>query len=401
MDNDREADRGGSGAGDGGHRRADAPSADAPNPIPGTVAAGDRTGRDPRWTIARRELASLRSEKTILLALVIQLFVAAFSSFLVVGLVSLYDPGAAAGYSVETAVAGDDTGDLALALERTDGMEPRRYPTRQAAADAFADGRVDAAMLATATERGTVEVRVLVPEGSVGTTLVVVRAREALRAFERLERDQRSASLSAETLALPPQAGSSPYFGFTYTVLVPLLLFLPVFIAGSVTVDSLTEELERGTLELLRVAPVTMTNIVEGKLLAAAGLAPVQAALWLALLSVNGTAIAPAPSALVTAAGVVGLLGLTAGLAALVTALGAALALTAPDRRAAQTVYSLGVLGLFGAAALSPANPANVAAKLAVGSADPASYLVVVAVLVAGGVAVWVARAGVARYGPA
>jgi len=372
----------------------------APNPIPGTVAAGDRAGRDPRWTIAKRELASLRSEKTILLALLIQLFVAAFSSFLVVGLVSLYDPGAAGGYSVETAIAGDDAGDLAAAVAGTDGMEARRYPTRGAAVDAFSEGRVDVALLSTATERDTLEVRVLVPDGNVGTTLVVVRAREALRAFERLERDQRSASLTAETLELPPRAGSSPYFGFTYTVLVPLLLFLPVFIAGSVTVDSLTEELERGTLELLRVAPVTMTDIVEGKLLAAAGLAPIQAALWLALLSFNGTAIAPSPSALGTVAGVAGLLGLTAGLAALVTALGAALALVAPDRRAAQTVYSLGVLGLFGAAALSPANPANVAAKLAVGSADPASFLAVAAVVVTGGVAVAVARVGVARYGP-
>ncbi|MFC7071444.1 ABC transporter permease [Halobaculum lipolyticum] len=369
--------------------------------MPGTVAASDRTGRDPRWTIAKRELASLRAEKTIVLALLIQLFVAAFSSFLVVGLVSLYDPGSAAGYSVETAVAGDDAGDLARAVGSTDGMAARLYGDRQAAADAFADGRVDAAMLATGTTDGRLEVRVLVPDSNVATTLVVVRAREALRAFERLERDQRSASLTAETLELPPGAGASPYFGFTYTVLVPLLLFLPVFIAGSVTVDSLTEELERGTLELLRVAPVTMTDIVEGKLLAAAGLAPVQAALWLGLLSLNGTAIAPGPGTLATVAGVLALLGLTAGLAALVTALGAALALTAPDRRAAQTVYSLGVLGLFGLAALSPANPANVAAKLAVGSPDPASYLAVVVVVALGTVAVAAARVGVTRYGPA
>lgn len=380
-------------------RQGDAP-ADAPSPVPGTVAAADRTGRDPRWTIAKRELASLRAEKTIVLALLIQLFVAAFSSFLVVGLVSLYDPGSAADYSVETAVAGDDAGDLLAAVGETDGMSGELYPTRQAAADAFADGEADAALLSTATERGTLEVRVLVPDGNVGTTLVVVRAREALRAFERLERSQREAHLTAETLRLPPRAGASPYFGFTYTVLIPLLLFLPVFIAGSVTVDSLTEEVERGTLELLRVAPVTTTDIVEGKLLAAAGLAPVQAALWLGLLSLNGTAIAPAPSTLATAAGVLALLGLTAGLAALVTATAAALALLSPDRRAAQTVYSLGVLGLFGAAALSPVNPANVAARLAVGNADPGTYLGVGAVVVLGAVAVAAARTGVARYGP-
>ncbi len=373
---------------------------DSPAPKPGTAAAerADRD-RDPRVVIAKRELASLRSEKTIVLALLIQLFVAAFSSFLVVGLVSLYDPGNAAGITVETAVAGDAADELAAAAESTDSMEPRLYETKQAAVDAFTAREVDAALLVTETPRHVLEVRVLVPDQGVASTLVVVQAREALRAFERAERADRAAHLTSTPLELPPRAGASPYFGFTYTVLVPLLLFLPVFIAGSVTVDSLTEEVERGTLELLRVAPVTLTDIVEGKLLAAAGLAPVQAALWLALLSLNGTAIAPASSAVGTAAGVVSLLGLTAGLAALVTALGAAVALVSPDRRAAQTVYSLGVLGLFGAAALSPVNPANVAAKLAVGSADASTYLAVAAVVALGVAGVAGARTAVRRYG--
>jgi len=48
-----------------------------------------------RAAIARRELGSLSREKTIVLALLIQLVIAAFSSFLVVGLASLYEPGAA------------------------------------------------------------------------------------------------------------------------------------------------------------------------------------------------------------------------------------------------------------------------------------------------------------------
>ncbi|WP_246310248.1 ABC transporter permease [Halorarum halophilum] len=349
-------------------------------------------------TIARRELASLRSEKTIVLALLIQLFVAAFSSFLVVGLVSLYDPGAGDGFTVETAVAGDDAEDLLAAVGEVDAMEGRLYPSTEAAADAFADRRVDAALLVTGTQQGRYEVRVLVPEGNVGTTVVVTQARQALRAFERAERGEREASLESRTLALPPRGDASPYFGFTYTVLVPLLLFLPVFIAGSVTVDSITEELDRGTLELLRVAPVTMTDIVEGKLLAAAGLAPLQAGLWLGLLAFNGTAIAPAGSAFETAIGVASLLALVAATAAVVASMGAALALLAPDRRSAQTVYSLGTLGLFGAAALSPVNPANVAARLAVGTVDAATFLAVGGLVVAGIVALAGARVAVGRY---
>ena len=56
-----------------------------------------------RLAIANRELVSLSTEKTIVLALLIQLFIAAFSSCLVVGLVSLYDPGGVDGFEgIET-----------------------------------------------------------------------------------------------------------------------------------------------------------------------------------------------------------------------------------------------------------------------------------------------------------
>lgn len=344
---------------------------------------------DARLTIAGREVRSLVDEKTILLAIAIQLFVAAFSSFLVVGLVSLYEPGTAgANVQVDAAVAGDDTADLRAALAETPGIRAVPVESRAAASDAFADGRVQAAILATRLSDGRTEVRVLVPDANVRTTVIVLQVRRALQTYERAERAERSESVTATTLQLPPRADGSPYFGFTYTVLVPLLLFLPVFIAGSITVDSLTEELDRGTMELLRVAPVSVTEIVEGKLLAAAGLAPVQAAAWMLLLGANGTRVANLPA----------LIAFVVGVAALFTSLGAALALVSPDRRAAQTIYSLAVLGVFGAAALTPANPANVAAKLAVGSAGPVEYAVALGAVGVGGVAVLAARRVVPQY---
>jgi ABC-type Na+ efflux pump permease subunit len=152
-------------------------------------------------------------------------------------------------------------------------------------------------------------------------------------------------------------------------VLVPLLLFLPVFISGSIAVDSLTEEIDRGTLELLRVSPVSFAGIVDGKLLAAAGLAPVQAALWIGLLRLNGTAVSH-PMLLVA---------LVTSLAVLVVSLALAIAVVAPDRRAAQLCYSVGVLLTFGGSTLLPINPTNAAARLAIDSADPASVATVAA----------------------
>jgi ABC-type Na+ efflux pump permease subunit len=343
---------------------------------------------DPRRTIAKRELATLRSEKTIVLALLIQLFIAAFSSFLVVGLVSLYDPGSVDGFQTEVAVTGDASDDLLRVVDEQPSLTGAAYASQTTARTAFERGEVDAVLLAD-RRAGRVFVSATVPDGNVRTTIIVVQLRDALSTFERVEREQRSSFLSATPLDLPPRSDASPYYGFSYTVLLPLLCFLPVFISGSMTVDSLTEEVDRGTLELLRVAPVTTVDIVDGKVWAAAGLAPAQAGLWLALLDFNGTSVRHPVAVLVV----------VAALALLVVTLGATIALLSPDRRAAQFLYSVGVLVAFGGATLLPANPVNTVARLAVDSVGPTYPLLVAGYVTLGAVAYLGLRRAVPRLG--
>lgn len=320
---------------------------------------------DVRIAIARRDVASLSREKTIVLALAIQVFIAAFSSFLVVGLTSMYDPGSVESGELTFGVSGDTRDELDEAA-RTAGVETERYPTRDAARAAFRRGEVVGVFHAESTG-GRISVTATVPDGSVQSTLAVVKARDVLEALERDERERRAAQLETRPAPLPREADASSYFGFTYTVLVPLLLFLPPFISGSITVDVLTEEIERGTLELLRVAPVSLTDIFDGKALGMAVLAPAQALLWIALLVVNGIAVT----------NVLPLLALVSAVALLVVVLGAVLGLVLGQRRQAQLLYSIIALGLFGAAALLPEHPATVAAKLAVGSETTVSTLTV------------------------
>ena len=321
----------------------------------------------PRPRIAGRELASLRREKTIVLAILIQLFVAAFSSFLVVGLVSLYDPGSVGDeVVVEFGVTGDAREELA-AVAAGDGRQVRVFEEPAVARSAFRQGVVHAVLDARRSDSGQVHVTAVVPEGSLRTTLIVVQVKDVLSAFERQQRAGMSHRLDRTPVPMPPGTTASPYFGFTYTVLVPLLSFLPVFISGSVAVDSLVEELERGTAELLRVAPVSAVEIVDGKLLATGVLAPLQAGAWLALLSANGTAIAN-PWAIVA---------FVAAITTVVVALAAVVALAFPDRSRAQFGYSAGVIVLFGASQLLAQSPANAVARLAIGSPDATTPLVV------------------------
>lgn len=331
--------------------------------------------------MAGRELASLRTEKTIVLAIVIQLFVAGFSSFLVVGLVSMYDPGSVNGYQLDVGMAGDETEELVRAADDAGGVDVAVYPSAGAAEEAYVEGRVDALIVTERLDGGQIRAVVRVPEGSVRTTVTVVQVRSVMEAYESRLRDNRAAHLERTVLREPPETRSSPYFGFTYTVLVPLLLFMPVFIGGSVAVDSLSEEMERGTFELLRVTPSTAVDILEGKLLATAGTVPLQAALWIGLLWLNGTRVVHVPELLV----------LTTALAVSVSALGLGVAAATRDRRFAQFLYSSGLLVLFGATLLLPENPANTVARLAVGSPGPGTYValggyVVIAVAAVAGV---------------
>ena len=92
---------------------------------------------DQRLTIAKRELQVLGREKTIILALVIQLFVAAFSGFLVVGLVSLYDPGSVEGYQIDAAVTGNASGEMLTAIDQRAAVSGVQYETTTGA---FQDG---------------------------------------------------------------------------------------------------------------------------------------------------------------------------------------------------------------------------------------------------------------------
>lgn len=319
-----------------------------------------------RRRIARRELASLRREKTIVLAVLIQLFIAAFSSFLLVGLVSLYAPGAVSG-GIVIGVAGDAGADLTETIEGEGDWELRPYDSREAARTAFEDRSVDAVFVATELDSGVVSVEAVVPDESVRSTVIVVAVRDALQTYERDRREALSAGLDRQPLSLPDVPDGSPTFTFTYTVLIPLLVVLPAFISGSVAVDTITEELDAGTLSLLLVTPTSAAEILDGKALATIVLAPIQAAAWLALLWLNGTAIANPLLILVFVVALTGLL----------VTVGIGIAIRFPTRQSAQLLYSLSVLLVFGLATLLPESPPNTVATLALGTADPLSHALV------------------------
>lgn len=345
---------------------------------------------DNRLRLALREVRSLRAEKTIVLAIAIQLFVAAFSSFLVVGLVSITDPGSTSGtYAVDVGISGEASEELQRVVETGDAMEASVFASRETAREAFSERRVDALLHGDRRTDGRIHVDAIAPDGDFRTTLIVTQLKTALSELERQQRLVAVDRLDNRPLPVPDSTDGNPYFGFTYTVLIPVLAFLPAFISGSITADSIAEELERGTFELLSVAPLSGPQIVDGKALAMVAIAPAQTGAWLLLLSLNGTSIAHPLAILLLVTAVTGLL----------VVLGAALAVTISQRREAQLSFSLLALGLFGAAFLLPENPTNLVAKLAIGSPTVTSALTLAGITGAAAVGYWVVRNRLAESG--
>lgn len=335
----------------------------------------------PRWTIAQKEFAGVFKERTILLAVVIQVFVAGFSSFLVIGLSALVDPDAFPTSARATlALDPEAAGDTALVAQLSaSNIVALPFGSEDATWDEFRSGRVHGAIFGEGPG-STANFTVVLPDGTLRTTLTLVQVKDALEEHERTLRDDRGARLTHTPVHVEGGKGGS--YGFVFSLLIPLLVFLPVVLAGALCADSLTEEVQRKTMQLLLASPATPADVIEGKLLANVALAPLLSVAWFILLALNGLAVDPlgAAAILVMSTAIAFLLGLLACVIAIAT----------QDRNKAHVLYAAAMFLLLAASLALPVSPVNAVALFAAGSAHAGAW-VVVAALVAAALVGWAA----------
>lgn len=334
--------------------------------------------------IAGRELGSIKSEKTIVLAILVQLALAGFSSYLIVGLVPLYSPQSTAQNSAVTfGVTGEATEEVENAIEEVPGANSITYNSYENAYSAYHNGEVNVVFRATETDSGRIVISTIVPESGVESTVIVSKTKSVLETLERNQRQALSERLEVKPLERidADAGGGNMYFNFIYTVLIPLLAFLPVFTSGSLAADSINEGIEERTIQLLRSAPVTDSDIIIGKLSAMSILAPLQVLIWAALLLLNG----------ITVQNLIPLAALVLGFTMFVSAVGSYTAMYYRERRATQFAYSAAIVLIFSLMVLLPEHPANSVAKLAIGNPTPTTWGMAVGALAVGVVSTLIA----------
>jgi len=327
--------------------------------------------------IAKKELSGLVSEKTIVLAILLQVFIAMFSSFLLVGLASMYNPDAISQYSQFRYPIGY-VGEETLLLEHLEGDKDLVvFNLDLSEAVALLKERKLAAVIWAPDTPEYVDIPVKITtytiENDIQSSIVNAKLKNVLMDYEDTLREIRSSRLenTPVELNLPPTNPSADFYEFVYGLLIPLLVFMPAIISGALIIDLITEEYQHDTLETLMSTPLTFPEAIWGKVIGCFVIVPLQVTGWLILLIANGIYINGAiPIIFHVAAG-----------SLVIILLGALVALRYRERTNAQFVFSTALVVVILASLSFPMNPANLIVRLSVNSIGPEHWAILAMVL--------------------
>ncbi len=246
------------------------------------------------FIIAKREIKSMLRERTIMLVVLVELLLVIFSGLLNVGYVLLTSPEASQelqnlNSSVAVGVVSETPEPYAMALF-AQKMPYIVYDDVETAMGDFREGLIDVIMAGDIEEsRNASTITVYLPENSPKLDLIKLSLRTMLLTMEADVRHERIDAYEPDVSLYSIDSRNrkaSREIEIYYIFTIPLLLFLPSLIAGSLVIDSITEDLENKTIINLLEAPVTSRQIMAGKNLGALAICFVQSAAWLAILSV-------------------------------------------------------------------------------------------------------------------
>ena len=337
----------------------------------------------PFLAVIKKELTSTLRDRTILISILIQLFIASFSSAMLLGMLSLYDADTVMQYSgagTTIGMIGAANNPLQLFLSER-GIQIAPFAVLADAETALFKGKVNAILVVPQGAHSGADVKLYLPDSDAASSLIRMLIQEPLKQYENYLRAQDGVQVRYTDLKGKPTTS----FEFVYSVLIPMLMFFPAFVSGSMVIDSLTEEVENKTLQTLISAPLTINDIINAKIIAAIILAVFQCMAWLALLRINGIAIQNMGWILLLAVTVTGITSTAAGL-------GAALL---KDRERSQFVYSLMLLAAIAIGTLLNISPIMTMSRLAIGDYYTSGWDVAVFVAFLGGL--WLLLSKISR----
>ncbi|MFH0862739.1 MAG: ABC transporter permease [Candidatus Altiarchaeota archaeon] len=244
--------------------------------------------------ISHREISAMLKERSFLLMILLELLLVSSSGLLSVGYVLMTSPESSSTLTqlsslVYVGVVSDTPEGFSKAFD-AGGVHYTYYSSFPVAYRDFTDGLTDAVVVGDLTEDSKPSVvKVFVPSNSPKAPITKLALKRVFLGLEdsiRLQKVEEYAPrlqyATYRIMNFKPQARHAEiYFIFT----LPLLLFLPCVVSGSLAIDGITQDLESKRMINLAAAPLTYAQIVFGKSFGSFLLAISQSALWLAVMS--------------------------------------------------------------------------------------------------------------------
>lgn len=307
--------------------------------------------------LVKKELKSIKTEKTILFAILIQFFIASFSSIMLVGVMAFYDPtsiGENTQIAIEVGVVSDaNSSPIIDFVKEPKNVRVLPFSNTDDAERAFQSGHVDSIMIIPASDTGIVDMKLILPESDIESTAILMLLDEPLKKAENYLREANGVQLNYKDIGGKPHVE----YEFLYSIIIPLLMFFPALIAGSIVIDTVSEEIENKTLDTLWAAPVSLKKIFSSKIFAAVITACLQCVLWIFLLRLNSFSIQNAGSVLMLSILIAGSVSFGAAI----------VGLHFKDRERSQFIYSLALLAAAGLSYLLDPSPFGLITGLATG----------------------------------
>ena len=217
--------------------------------------------------------------------------------------------------------------------------------------EAFRAGQVDTIIVIPESQSGVVDMKLFLPTMDVKKTIILLKLNGPLKKYENYLRETNGIRLNYQET----KGKSNTTYEFLYSVIIPILMLFPALIAGSIVIDTVSEEFENKTFDTLVSAPVSLGQIFASKLSAAVATVVVQVIMWSALLRLNGLPI-QRPELVIPFAVVI---------ATIICFVAAIISLYFKDRERSQFVYSIVLVMGVGGSYFLDASPFSLITRLA------------------------------------
>ncbi len=301
------------------------------------------------FEIVKKDLKLMFRERTFVSIVLLIVFVAGISSVVTFGLILLYNPDYLGFYgSSKVAVVGE------CFIESC-------YDERTAM-KLFKSGRVDAVLIVS-DFNGIKYVDVIVPDDEIKAAQVLSYVKKLLTEYEEGLRDvygvpnlELKVYSGSREVEIP--SGSSTVFKFIYLILIPLLSITTAVVAAGMVIDSVCEEIQSRSIEVLLSTPLTPFKISISKITSPMIFSSLLTALWLLLLALNKVDIANPLLAF----------AISMSITAFFVSLGYLMAVRFGDRERAQLIFSILVAGSLPLLVTKYASPAVMVGRAAAGA---------------------------------